>query len=180
MKVNPDTYNKYNLRSKIEFPVTKWARFSNNTSLYSTSYKSQGNGSIEDTFGYSANGAFACYPNKNPDGTWIYSVPYQSTKMANGRHIMIGEGSHRNLERNMSFINTSRFIVTPIKPVSYTHLDVYKRQVMELIVIEKSAYLRLKQQVKDLSVQVEAVKKKFGTVKKMCIRDRHCTPIRSI
>lgn len=36
---------------------------------------------------------------------------------------------------------------------------------MELIVIEKSAYLRLKQQVKDLSVQVEAVKKKFGTVK---------------
>lgn len=54
LKVNPDTYNKYNLRSKIEFPVTKWARFSNNTSLYSTSYKSQGNGSIEDTFGYSA------------------------------------------------------------------------------------------------------------------------------
>ena len=37
---------------------------------------------------------------------------------------------------------------------------------MELIVIEKSAYLRLKQQVKDLSVHVEAVKKKFGTVKR--------------
>ena len=126
LKVNPDTYNKYNLRSKIEFPVTKWARFSNNTSLYSTSYKSQGNGSIEDTFGYSANGAFACYPNKNPDGTWIYSVPYQSTKMANGRHIMIGEGSHRNLERNMSFINTSRFIVTPIKQLSITGDFSYK------------------------------------------------------
>lgn len=37
---------------------------------------------------------------------------------------------------------------------------------MELIVIEKSAYLRLKQQVEDLSVQVEAVKKKFGTVER--------------
>ena len=37
---------------------------------------------------------------------------------------------------------------------------------MELIVIEKSAYLRLKRQVEDLSVQVEAVKKKFGTVER--------------
>lgn len=37
---------------------------------------------------------------------------------------------------------------------------------MELIVIEKSAYLRLKQQVEDLSVQVEAVKKKFGIVER--------------
>lgn len=41
-------------------------------------------------------------------------------KMANGRHIMIGEGSHRNLERNMSFVNTSRLIVTPIKQLSIT------------------------------------------------------------
>lgn len=33
---------------------------------------------------------------------------------------MIGEGSHRNLERNMSFVNTSRLIVTPIKQLSIT------------------------------------------------------------
>ena len=32
---------------------------------------------------------------------------------------------------------------------------------MELVVIEKNAYLRLKQQVEDLSTQIEAVKKKF-------------------
>ena len=37
---------------------------------------------------------------------------------------------------------------------------------MELIVIEKSAYLRLKQQVEDLFTQIEAVKKKFGIVEK--------------
>lgn len=30
---------------------------------------------------------------------------------------------------------------------------------MELVVIEKNAYLRLKQQVEDLSTQIEAVKK---------------------
>lgn len=37
---------------------------------------------------------------------------------------------------------------------------------MELVVIEKNAYLRLKQQVEDLSTQIEAVKKKFGSVEK--------------
>ena len=37
---------------------------------------------------------------------------------------------------------------------------------MELVVIEKSAYLRLKQQIEDLSTQIEAVKKKFGSVEK--------------
>ena len=40
------------------------------------------------------------------------------------------------------------------------------RFVMELVVIEKNAYLRLKQQVEDLSTQIEAVKKKFGSVEK--------------
>ena len=37
---------------------------------------------------------------------------------------------------------------------------------MELVVIEKNAYLRLKQQVEDLSTQIKAVKKKFGSVEK--------------
>ena len=42
---------------------------------------------------------------------------------------------------------------------------------MELVVIEKNAYLRLKQQVEDLFTQIEAVKKKFGTVEKVKRRD---------
>ena len=37
---------------------------------------------------------------------------------------------------------------------------------MELVVIEKNAYLRLKQQVEDLFTQSPAVKKKFGIVEK--------------
>ena len=45
-------------------------------------------------------------------------------------------------------------------------VKLYIRFVMELVVIEKSAYLRLKQQIEDLSTQIEAVKKKFGSVEK--------------
>lgn len=120
LRYNPDTYDKYNMRSKVEFPVGEFSYFSNNTSFFNSTYNSQGNGSIEDTLGYSANGAFACYPNQNPDGSWIYSVPYQSTKMGNGRHIMIGEGSHKNVENKFYFVNTSRFNTTPIEHLTLT------------------------------------------------------------
>jgi len=44
---------------------------------------------------------------------------------------------------------------------------------MELVVIEKNAYLRLKQQVEDLFTQIEAVKKKFGIVEKEKWMDAH-------
>lgn len=35
---------------------------------------------------------------------------------------------------------------------------------MELVVIEKNAYLQLKQQIESLFIQVEAVKKKYGPI----------------
>lgn len=35
---------------------------------------------------------------------------------------------------------------------------------MELVVIEKNAYLQLKLQIESLSVQIESVRKKFGPV----------------
>lgn len=117
---NPDTYRKYNLRSNIDLRVNKYARFSNNTAFFGSTYRSQGNGSIEDTFAYSATCGFSCFPNRNPDGTWVYSTPYMSGKMANGRHIMIGEGSHGNTERTIDFTNTSRLTVNPVRHLTVT------------------------------------------------------------
>lgn len=35
---------------------------------------------------------------------------------------------------------------------------------MELVIIEKSAYLQLKQQIENLFMQIEAVKKKYGPI----------------
>lgn len=120
LRENPDTYRKYNLRSNIDLRVNKYARFSNNTAFFGSTYRSQGNGSIEDTFAYSATCGFSCFPNRNPDGTWVYSTPYMSGKMANGRHIMIGEGSHGNTERTIDFTNTSRLTVNPVRHLTVT------------------------------------------------------------
>lgn len=120
LKQKPDIYRKYNLRSKIDFTINRYATLSNNTAFFGSQYTFQGNGSIDDTMGYSGRHALACFPMQNPDGSWLYSTPYLNYKIANGRHIMLGEGSHRNTDRANDFQNTTRLVITPWKPISLT------------------------------------------------------------
>ena len=119
-RAHPDIYNRYNLRSKIDFRINRWANISNNTSFFSSSYNSLGDGSIENTFRNGSAHALACYPMQNPDGTWIYESPYQTYKVANGRHIMLNENTHRNVERRSDFSNTTRLVLQPFKTLSIT------------------------------------------------------------
>lgn len=120
LKEHPDIYRKYNLRSKIDFRINKWSTLTNNTSFYGSQYTFQGDGSVENTLAYSARHALACFPMKNPDGSWLYSTPYLNYKVANGRHIMLGEGSHRNVDRTTDFSNTTRLVIKPIEQLSLT------------------------------------------------------------
>lgn len=120
LRQNPDLYRKYNLRSKIDFRINRWATLSNNTSFYGSRYTFQGDGSVENTLAYSARHALACFPMKNPDGSWLYSTPYLNYKVANGRHILVGEGSHRNVDRTTDFANTTRLVITPYQDLSLT------------------------------------------------------------
>ena len=121
IRVNPDIFRKYNLRSKVDFRINKWASMSNNTSYYSSQYEFQGDGSVENTMIYLSRHALACFPQKNPDGSWLYATPYIGNyKVANGRHILAGEGSHRNVNRVTDFSNTTRLVINPIKQLSIT------------------------------------------------------------
>ena len=120
LRENPDIYKKYNLRSKIDFTINKYATLSNNTSFYGSQYTFQGDGDVENTLAYGARHALACFPMKNPDGSWLYSTPYLNYKVGNGRHIILGEGSHRNVERSTDFSNTTRLVIKPIKSLSLT------------------------------------------------------------
>lgn len=120
LKLNPDEFKKYNLRSKIDFAVNKWVNISNNTSFYGSKYTFMGNGDVQDTFAYSNRHALACYPMKNPDGSWVGTVPWQGYRVANGRHILQGEGSHRNTERKTDFSNTFRLNIQPIQQLTVT------------------------------------------------------------
>lgn len=127
LRENPDIYWKYNLRSKIDFRINEWLTMSNNTSFYSSQYSYLGDGDVENTLAYSARHALACFPQKNPDGSWLYSTPYLNYKVANGRHILLGENSHRNVERSTDFTNTTRLVYAPIRELSFTGDFTYRQ-----------------------------------------------------
>lgn len=127
LRENPDIYRKYNLRSKIDFRINEWLTMSNNTSFYSSQYSYLGDGDVENTLTYSARHALACFPQKNPDGSWLYSTPYLNYKVANGRHILLGENSHRNVERSTDFTNTTRLVYAPIRELSFTGDFTYRQ-----------------------------------------------------
>ncbi len=118
LRQNPDKYRKYNMRSKIDFDVNKYVNISNNTSFYGSSYSYLGNGSIEDTFAYSARHGLSCFPFKNPDGSWLGDTPYLGYRIGNGRHIIAADNTHRNTDRKTDFNNTFRMTVTPIEQLS--------------------------------------------------------------
>lgn len=127
LRENPDIYRKYNLRSRIDFRINEWLTMSNNTSFYSSQYSYLGDGDVENTLAYSARHALACFPQKNPDGSWLYSTPYLNYKVANGRHILLGENSHRNVERSTDFTNTTRLVYAPIRELSFTGDFTYRQ-----------------------------------------------------
>lgn len=127
LRENPDIYRKYNLRSKIDFRINEWLTMSNNASFYSSQYSYLGDGDVENTLAYSARHALACFPQKNPDGSWLYSTPYLNYKVANGRHILLGENSHRNVERSTDFTNTTRLVYAPIRELSFTGDFTYRQ-----------------------------------------------------
>ena len=120
IKANPDVFTKYNLRSKIDFQINKWARMSNNTSFYSSTYNYPGVGNVENAIAYAANHGLANFPLQNPDGSWIYATPHitNSYKPANGRQIVFGVGNNINLERKSDFSNTTELTITPVKQFS--------------------------------------------------------------
>ncbi|MCD8208474.1 MAG: SusC/RagA family TonB-linked outer membrane protein, partial [Bacteroidales bacterium] len=108
MKANTDIYQKFNLRSKIDFDLGNWGTFTENISYFSSNYEYQGYKNVEDALTYSGSHALACFPMKNPDGSWLYLTPYTNYAVAYGRHIVMNDGSHRNTERVSDFQTTSR------------------------------------------------------------------------
>lgn len=119
-RVSPDVFDRYNLRSRLDFRINDWATLSNNTSLFNSKYTSLGDGSIENTIAYSSRHALANFPMQNPDGSWLYGTPYLNYKVGNGRHIMLNEGTHRNLNKTMNLSNTSRIEIDPFETIKIT------------------------------------------------------------
>ena len=118
VKARPDVYKKYNLRAKIDAQITPWASISNNTNFFVSSYDYPGIEDIQDSVAYGSRHGLACFPLKNPDGTWIYATDYLGTyRVANGRHIAYAS-NNVNIEKRTDLANTTELTLTPITGLS--------------------------------------------------------------
>lgn len=119
MKLSPDVFHKFNIRSKIDVKVNDWIRFSNNTSFYGSNYKFvAADGDVENTIAFSSAHALPIFPMKNPDGSYVYrfdGIFNGSYAVANGRHIVLDMGKAKNNRRRTDFSNTSEITLTPLK-----------------------------------------------------------------
>lgn len=114
-QVRPEKFNKYNLRSKTDFMLTKWMTLSNNMSFYTTDYDYPGNAGQNITFQYSGFHAFASMPLQNPDGTWVYKTIFTNSNVANGCHMELGQDTKQNHKYRYNFSNTAELSVHPVE-----------------------------------------------------------------
>ena len=112
VKARPDVYEKYNLRAKIDARINKYARISNNTNFFVGTYDFPGLHNIQDSFAYGDRHAPACFPLKNPDGTWLYFVDALGYRVCNGRHWAYAS-KNLNIEKRTDLANTTELTVTP-------------------------------------------------------------------
>ncbi len=120
LKVIPDIYKKYNMRSKIDVNINKWVSLSNNTSFFGSTYDYQGRTDIDNTLGYVGRHALSCVPIVNPDGTHIRDTPYSDYAVGNSRHSEIIDGKHPNVDKKTDFTTTFRLNIKPIKQLTIT------------------------------------------------------------
>ena len=118
LKVHTDKYKRYNIRSKIDFAINKYASFSNNMAFYGSTYDHVGYGAIDNNMAMLGRHLYACFPLTNPDGTYLRSIPWITANVGNSRHQILLEGKDRNMDRKTNFTNTSRLTINPIKQLS--------------------------------------------------------------
>ncbi|MBO6027975.1 MAG: TonB-dependent receptor [Bacteroidales bacterium] len=112
--INPDAYNRYNLRAKLSFDVTKWLRIGNNLSYFNSSYTYPGRGGINNSlYGASAH-APASYPAVNPDGTALYKTKYNGNALMDGLMMSLTNGD-TNTDKIDNLSNTVDVTITPFK-----------------------------------------------------------------
>lgn len=68
LKYGNDVYKRYNARGKVDFDVTSWLKFSNNTQLTSTDYEAPV--FLDGDFFWNVNRTNSLDVPKNPDGSW--------------------------------------------------------------------------------------------------------------
>ncbi|MBP5397039.1 MAG: TonB-dependent receptor [Bacteroidales bacterium] len=112
-KQNPDIYNKYNLRARISFDVTKWLNISNNAAYYASDYNYPGYSDVKRTLYHVSAGYYAFLTPENPDGNLLYET--QMGGGGDGTNAILADKNYTNMTRTSNFTNTAEITIKPIK-----------------------------------------------------------------
>ncbi len=136
LKINPDVFQKTNVRAKIDAKLNKLMKISNNMSFYNSDYSYIGVGDTQDVFRNlrHTTAAWPLFNRKNEDGSWninsgLYNNPMISGNynVANGRQIVYYMGKHKNVEKKFNFANTTTLTITPSKYLNIVADFTYRR-----------------------------------------------------
>ena len=112
--INPDHYDRYNIRAKVGFDVTKWLHIGENLSYFYSSYFYPGRGGINNSlYGASAH-APASYPAYNPDGTVLYKTTYNGNALMDGLMMALTNGDN-NTDKVDNLSNTIDVTIKPFE-----------------------------------------------------------------
>ena len=114
-RINPDTFNKFNFRSKVSFDVTKWLNIANNTSFYSSNYTYPGRSGVNNSFRSMEVHALASYPTINPDGTSLYNTQYRIEPLMDGLVTILTNDLHKNVDKVNHLSTMTELTITPLK-----------------------------------------------------------------
>lgn len=100
MNLQNDPYDTYNIRSKIDINLTKWARLNTNVNYFYGKMKWPGLKAGEKTFYYTAFGGSPLYVPINPDGTIVHTneIANQSASVLGDMNLMLTYGKATNQE----------------------------------------------------------------------------------
>ena len=141
LAINPDTYNKYNIRAKLDFQANKWLRVSNNTTYFTSRYDYHGYASVNNDFLQTTVGDFASIPTHNPDGTLVATNRHYNSPVANA--IIANPGNkHYNQIQELSTITEAT--ITPFKDLvikaNYNYVFYFNRYVHRITNSHYSQY----------------------------------------
>lgn len=108
MKINPDAFDSYTLRSKVSAQILPWLKVSNNTQFYNSKYKYQGrDGGGNSNFVYVTVHALPAYAPVNPDGTPTYNTLKNNYSIGDGLYALLLGGTARGQKAIYELITTS-------------------------------------------------------------------------
>ena len=93
LKVNPDKFNSFNLRSKVDAQMTPWLKVYNNTAFSSKSYRFTGVANGSEVFRQIVCHALPFYVPVNPDGTNVYDSSKNTYYVGDGYLAAIRAGA---------------------------------------------------------------------------------------